>query len=441
MDWQRAGVVAQGQAILAGLICPVELAETCLAAAAAHPDCDRIYARLTPERAREEAIAAHDRARAGTRRGPLDGVALCWKDNIDSAGIATEAGSRLLEGRLPLTDAEALAGASASGLVCLGKTHMTELAFSGIGVNTVTATPPNALDPALAPGGSSSGTAVAVALGLAPAGIGTDTGGSVRLPAAWNGLVGFMPSPGMVSNTGVVPLCPSFDVVGPITRNVADAAALMAVLTGSKTVDLEGAGAAGLRLMVLDGVPFADARAGPVTAFDEAVARLSGAGARITRAAPPIVEEAMGLAGILFPAEAYGVWAAHIEADPDLMHPPTLKRFRMGREITAPTYVAAWQRLHRLRRDWAAQVAGHDAVLLPTSPILPPETARLLADDAFFMTENLLSLRNTRIANLLGLPAVSVPTGRPACGIMTMGTCGGDRALLRVAAGIEAALA
>jgi aspartyl-tRNA(Asn)/glutamyl-tRNA(Gln) amidotransferase subunit A len=155
MDWLRAPAAEQGRAILAGLISPVEQVEGYLEAATRHPYGKRIYARLTPDRARAEAIAAHDRAKAGLRRGLLDGVALSWKDNIDSAGTATEAGSRLLRGRMPDRDAAILAGATLDGLVCLGKTHMTELAFSGLGLNPMTATPPNSIDPALAPGGSS----------------------------------------------------------------------------------------------------------------------------------------------------------------------------------------------------------------------------------------------------------------------------------------------
>lgn len=440
MDWLRATAVEQGQAILAGLISPVDQTEAYLEAVAAHPDRDRIYARLTGERARAEAIAAHDRARAGLRRGMLDGVAISWKDNIDSAGTATEAGSRLLEGRVPEEDAAVLAGATASGLVCLGKTHLTELAFSGLGVNPMTATPPNALDPALAPGGSSSGAAVSVALGLAAAAVGSDTGGSLRVPAAWNGIVGFKPTTGAVPMAGVVPLCRRFDVVGPMTRNVADAAALFAVLTDSAMPDLTGAAASDLRLLVLDGVPFQDAREGPVMAFEEAVERLARAGARITRAAPPVVAEAMTLAPVLFAAEAYGIWKDHIEADPESMHPPILARFRGGREVSAPDYVAGWEAAARHRAAWAEAAAGHDAVLLPTCPILPPEVERLLADEAFFTAENLLALRNTRIANLLDLPAISLPTARHACGLMALGVTGGDRRLLRVAAAIEAAL-
>ena len=425
---------------MAGLISPVDLTEAYLEAALRHPDRALIYARLTPDRARAEAIAAHDRARAERRRGLLDGVAISWKDNIDSAGIATEAGSALLAGRTPDRDAAVLENATAAGLACLGKTHMTELAFSGLGVNPITATPPNALDSALAPGGSSSGSAVSVALGLAAATIGSDTGGSIRLPAAWNGLVGFKPTPGAVPMRGVVPLCASFDVAGPLARSVEDCAELLAAITGARAPDLTDAAPAGLRLLVLDGVPFDEARTAPIAAFEEAVDRLTRAGARIARAAPPCVAEAMALAPTLFAPEAYGIWQDQIEDAPELMYPPILERFRGGRQVLAADYVAGWESLNRLRADWARLVASFDAVILPTAPILPPDANRLLTEPDFFASENLLTLRNTRIANLLGLPAISLPTGHPGCGLMLMGAAGHDRALLIVAAAAETAL-
>lgn len=440
MDWLKASAAEQGRAILAGLISPVDQTEAYLDAAARHPYAGSIYARLSPARARAEAIAAHDRAKAGLRRGLFDGVALSWKDNIDSAAIPTEAGSRLLAGRTPAQDAAILAAATLQGAVCLGKTHMTELAFSGLGLNPMTRTPPNAFDPALAPGGSSSGAAVSVALGLAAAAIGSDTGGSIRLPSAWNGLVGFKPTHGALDMAGVVPLCRRFDVAGPIARTVEDCAELMAMITGSRAVDLSDAAERPLRLMVLEGVPFDEAREGPVTAFEDAVGRLGAAGARITHATPPFLPEAMALSPVLFAPEAYGIWRDQIEDAPELMYPPILTRFRGGAEISAADYVAGWETLERLRAEWARFVAGYDAVILPTAPILPPDSQRLLDEPDYFTTENLLALRNTRIGNLMGLPVVNLPTGHPACGISLMGRAGQDRALLVAAATAESAL-
>ncbi|WP_134724999.1 amidase [Paracoccus luteus] len=440
MDWRTTSATDQGRAILAGLVSPVDLADAYLDAIERHPDGARIYARTTPDRARAEAIAAHDRARADLRRGLLDGVALSWKDNFDSAGVATEAGSLLLEGRTPDHDAAVLAVATTQGAVCLGKTHMTELAFSGLGLNPPVATVPNALDPALVAGGSSGGAAVSVALGLAAAAMGTDTGGSIRVPAAWNGIVGFKPTHGAVDATGVVPLCRRFDTAGPLARTVEDCAEIFALLRGEPAVDLRGADLRGLRLMVLDGAPFDNAREAPVAAFEEAVATLSAAGARVSHAAPDCVAQALALSPTLFAAEAYGIWRDQIEDAPELMFPPMLERFRGGMGVSAPDYVAGWETLARLRAEWAAAAAGFDAVILPTVAILPPDAARLERDAAFFAAENLLALRNTRIGNLLGLPAITLPTARPACGIMLMGAARADRALLRVAAAAEGAL-
>lgn len=442
MDWLRASATQQGRAIMAGVLDPIDQTEAYLAAAKDHPDCARIYARLTAARARSEAVASHDRAKQERRHSLLDGVAISWKDNIDSGGTVTEAGSRLLEGRVPRKDANILARAARRGMVCLGKTHMTELAFSGLGLNPRTATPPNALDPGLAPGGSSSGAAVSVALGLAAAAVGTDTGGSVRVPAAWNGLVGFKPTHGALPEKGVVPLARKFDIAGPIARSVEDCAQIFAIMADQRAPDLDGASVHGLRLMVLEGLPFDDAESGPVTAFQDAVDRLGRAGAQIAHVSTDWLDKAMALSPQLFAPEAYGIWRAQIEDAPELMWQPILERFRGGAQVSAPDYVAAWESLARVRRKWIKEVVGgYDAVLLPTVPILPPATERLMTDGSEFVRANLLTLRNTRIANLLGLPAITLPTGHPACGISLMGHAGHDRHLLRVAAGAEAALA
>jgi aspartyl-tRNA(Asn)/glutamyl-tRNA(Gln) amidotransferase subunit A len=273
MDISGLTAAAIGRAIGEGRADPVEVAGFFLEAIAAHPHATRIYARLTPERARAEAGAARERARAGTRRGPLDGVPLSWKDLFDSAGTATEAGTPFLKGRVPERDAGVLERATQGGTVCLGKTQMTEFAFSGLGLNPRTATPPNRHDPSLLPGGSSSGAAASVALGLAPAAVGSDTGGSIRLPAAWNDLVGFKPAWGALPLDGVVPLCPSFDTAGPIAQDVEDAGLVWEAMGGPR-VDLRGASLDGvvlgaLRTTVMDGL-----EAAPARAFEGAVARL-----------------------------------------------------------------------------------------------------------------------------------------------------------------------
>lgn len=438
--WREMTAADLGRGIGSGDIDPVDLTQTFLNAIAAAPEGDRIYTRTTPDRALAEAGAARTRARTGHRLGPLDGVPVSWKDLFDTAGIATEAGSALLAGRVPDRDAAVLETATAQGLVCLGKTHMSELAFSGLGLNPVTATPPNVNDPGAVPGGSSSGAAASVAFGLAPAAIGSDTGGSVRIPAAWNDLVGLKTSAGHLPLTGTVPLCETLDTIGPITRTVEDAALLLSVLEGSKPVDLRGATLNGARLLVLETVAFDDVREVPLRGFTAAAERLADAGARIERRAVPEVAEAISLAGILFATEAYAIWRDTIEAAPDRMFVRILERFRGGAAFSGVDYVAALRRMAALKADWNRAVAGYDGVILPTSPILPPDAARLMTDEDYYVTENLLALRNTRIGNLFGLCALTLPTGVPSAGLQILGKPGGERGLIRLGHAAEAAI-
>jgi aspartyl-tRNA(Asn)/glutamyl-tRNA(Gln) amidotransferase subunit A len=438
--WANMTAADLGREIGKGRIHPVELTEAFLDAIDSHPLAPRIYARTTPTRARGEAMAAATRAKAGLRKGVLDGVPISWKDLFDTAGVATEAGSALLKHRIPTRDAAVLETATLQGLVCLGKTHMSELAFSGLGLNPVTATPPCLNDDRAVPGGSSSGAAASVAFGLAPAAIGSDTGGSVRIPAAWNDLVGLKTSAYSLPLTGIVPLCEKFDTVGPLAHSVEDCGLLLAALQGRKPADLSGAVLSGARLAVLETVALDDLRDRPAKGFDDATQRLARAGAVVTRIKVPEVVEALGLAAILFTAEAYGIWRDTIEQAPEKMFPRILERFRSGASVSAVDYVAAWRRLTAIRAIWADRTAGFDAVLVPTSPILPPDANRLMTDDAYYVTENLLALRNTRIGNLMGGCVLTLPTSQPSCGISLMAGPGQEARLLRLGSAAERAL-
>ncbi len=439
-SWQSMSATALGKGIEAGEIDPVTLTEAFLAAIDQHRHRDLIFARTTADRALSEAASARKRAQNGTRRGPLDGVAISWKDLFDTANIVTEAGSALLKGRVPEQDAVVLQNATRAGLVCLGKTHMTELAFSGLGLNPVTATPPNVHNPALAPGGSSSGAATSVAFGLAAAGIGSDTGGSVRIPAAWNNLVGLKTTAGLLSLEGVVPLCSKFDTVGPLCRSVADAGHLLAAMGGPKAPDLSGASLSGTRLAVLETVALDHCRPEPMADFEAALQRFEAAGATITRLTFAGIQRAMDIAGCLFVVEAYAQWGKEIEAAPDKMYGPVRQRFEAGREFSGVEYVRRWKELKRIRQDYMALTAGFDAVLVPSSSILPPDRERLLSDSDYFISENLLALNNTRIGNLMGLCALTLPTDTAGCGIMAMGAPLDETRLLRLGAAMEAAL-
>lgn len=440
-DWTSMSAADLGRGIGAGEIDPVALTETYLDAIRAHAFTDRIYARLTEDRAMAEAEAARDRARLGLRRGVLDGVPISWKDLYDTAGVATEAGSALLKGRVPERDAEVLRNATQAGLVCLGKTHMSELAFSGLGLNPVTATSPCVNDHDAAPGGSSSGAAASVAFGLAPAGIGSDTGGSVRLPAGWNDLVGLKTTVGRLPLTGVVPLITSFDTVGPLCRTVEDAALLMGALEGAPAPDLRTPPAVkGLRLGALQTIVLDAMEEAPARAYRTALERLEGEGAEIVPFDFPEIEGPNGASGMLYSVEAWATWREAIEADPQAMFQPIRERFELGKAPSAADFVAAWKRLEEVRLIWAERTAGFDAVIVPTAPNLPPKVEMLMQLGETFAKANLLTLRNTRVGNLLGGAIVQLPTDTPSCGVSLMAPPMAEHRVLRLAAGVESLL-
>ncbi|MCV3270217.1 amidase [Roseobacter sinensis] len=439
--WLEMTAADLGRGIAAGEIEPVALTRAYLDAIEGHALKDDIYARVTPERALAEAAAAGARAASGQRLSLLDGVPISWKDLFDTAGIPTEAGSKLLEGRVPVADARVLANATAAGLVCLGKTHMSELAFSGLGYNPNTGTPPCVNDPDAVPGGSSSGAAASVAFGLAAAGIGSDTGGSVRVPSVWNDLVGLKTTSGRLSLEGVVPLALKFDTVGPLCRSVEDAALLMAALEGRQPPDLTGATLQGRRFAVLKTVALDDLREDPMEAFQTALLKFTTAGASVEHIEVPEIQTAMEQASCLYTSEAYGLWRDVIEANPDAMFQEILDRFRLGKTYSGPDYVAAWAALDAARAAYDRATCAYDAVLLPTAAILPPKLARLNTDHDYYVRENLLTLRNTRIGNLMGLCALTLPTGVPSSGVMMMVPPNSEEALLRLGVAAETALA
>ena len=440
-DWLKMTACDLGRGIGSGDIDPVALTQTYLDAIETHELKNRIYARVTAKRALIEANAAALRAQSGQRLSLLDGVPISWKDLFDTADVETEAGSKLLEGRVPDRDAVVLANATAMGLVCLGKTHMSEIAFSGLGYNPSTNTPPCVNDADAVPGGSSSGAAASVAFDLAAAGIGSDTGGSVRIPAAWNDLVGLKTSAGRLTLEGVVPLALKFDTIGPLTRSVEDAAQLLALMEGGKVADLRGASLKGRRLAVLRTVFLEDTRVVPLAAFESAVKRLEAAGAVVDYIDVPEAREAVDLSGLLITSEAYGLWKDVIEANPDAMYSEILARFRIGANYSAADYVAGWVKLEAARAAYDSATAGYDAVIGPSSAILPPNLERLNTEEDYYITENLLSLRNTRVGNMLGLCGLTLPTGTPSCGIMFLCAPDLEEHLLRIGVAAEAALA
>jgi aspartyl-tRNA(Asn)/glutamyl-tRNA(Gln) amidotransferase subunit A len=438
--WRSMSVADLGRGIDAGEIDPRDLTEVFLAAMAAHPDTPRIYARITAERARAGADLAADRARSGTRLGPLDGVPISWKDNYDIAGEVTEAGSMLLKGKVATRDAAAFKAATAAGLVCLGKTHMSELAFSGLGVNPITATPPNAIEPERAPGGSSSGAAVSTALGLAAAGIGSDTGGSVRIPAGWNGLAGLKTTAGAISCEGVVPLSTTLDTVGPLCRTVEDCGLLYAAMAGLAQAVPTPATLSGTRFLIPETTVLDDCDAEVAAAFEAALGALAASGATLTRAPVPEFAEAFDVAARLsaiVTTEGWRIWGETIEANPGVMYPLIEQRFRAGSGGSVEGDHAALAEFARLSQAVQGRIGTDGIMLMPTAPCLPPLVAKLLADDQYFAKRNLLALRNTRLGNLLTLSALTVPTAAPMVGLMLVAGPGQEDRLLALGQAME----
>ena len=430
-----------GDMIGRGEIDPVELAEYFLSQIELSPIGRKIYSTVTYQLALEQAKASKKRADIGRRLSSLDGVPISWKDLFDINGHPCEAGSELLAGRLANKNATVYNFAEAHGLICLGKTHMSELAFSGLGLNPIRETPPCVNYPESVPGGSSSGAATSVAFGLAAAGIGSDTGGSVRIPAAWNDLVGFKTTAGKLSLDGVVPLCSRFDTVGPLTKSVEDAARLFGIMAG-KEIELPAPKPVrGLTFAILKTVAMENVADLPIKAFQNSIDKLQKAGASISEISVSSVDEAMDLTGLLYSPEAYATWKHKIEKSPDLMFAKILERFRSGADVLASDFICAWDKLIDLRRQYHSEIEAYDAVLVPASPIIPPEIGRLIDDGDFYNSQNLLALRNTRIGNLMGGCSITLPTHTPSCGLLIMGRPNEEERLLRSAQACELVLA
>jgi aspartyl-tRNA(Asn)/glutamyl-tRNA(Gln) amidotransferase subunit A len=391
-------------------------------AAAAGP----VFTRLTAERALAEARAAAARLRAGEPASPLDGVPVAWKDLVDVAGTPTTAASDLRRQLAPAAaDAPAVARLAAAGLVCVGKTNLSELAFSGLGLNPHFGTPPNPLDPARAPGGSSSGSAVAVATGVVPCAIGTDTSGSIRVPAAFCGIAGFKPSLARVDRGGVVALAPSMDSVGPLAATVADLVALDAALRGawpagdSSAAD-PSAAVGSLRFVVAVGEPVDDLDPGVAASFAAAVDALAAAGAHVERRPVAALAEAAALLREHGTLVAHEAWREH-EA---LLDGPgagrldrrVLRRLRDGRALPAAGHAALLRARPRLQATFAQELGGA-LLLTPTAPHVAPPVAPLEADDDVFLAANARTLRITMPASYVDAPGVALPIGPAEAGL------------------------
>ncbi len=407
----------------------------------------RVFTRLYAEAAREAAAAADARAARGLALGPLDGRIVSIKDLFDVAGEVTLAGSKLLHDAAPAAaEAPAIARLRAAGAVIIGKTNMTEFAFSGIGINPHYGTPGNPADRARIPGGSSSGAAVSVADGMAEIAIGTDTGGSTRIPAAMCGIVGWKPSQQRVPRDGAFPLSFGLDSIGPLAKSVADCAVADAVMAGMAPQPLQAADLAGLRLGIPTGPLLSETEPAVATAFEATKARLVKAGARVVEwPLDDLIAEMMALNGRggIAPAEAAFIHEAWLDSRAADFDPMVLARIRRGTGISAAGYVAMQQGRADLVRRIDARLQDIDALILPTTPIQAPKIADL-ADEAAFNRANMLLLRNTSTMNFFDLCAISLPmpeSGALPAGLMLVARNGQDQRLFRIAAAAEAALA
>jgi len=435
--------LALGRLIGAGKLDPRTLVRETLAAAGAAGHGMIVHS--VAERALGEAEAAYSRAQSGTRRSALDGVPIAWKDNIDVAGAPCEAGSRLLEGRRPDADAPIVARAARAGLVSFAKTGMTELAFSGLGLNPWSGTAHNAFDPKTPrlPGGSSAGAGTAIGSGLCALAVGTDTGGSVRIPAAWNGAVGLKTTAGLIPLDGIVALSPSYDTVGPLARSVADAAALFEILAGTSAIDL-GAGAAP-SLLAVEGAVLDGLAPEVRSAYAAALELLARGGITCQRRALASLEETLRTPSPVG-AEAYALWGARVEAAPGKVYDRIAERILAAKDIAAHAAAAQRFKLAELARPFLGEMAGFDGVLMPTVAIPPPPIADVANDADAYRRANAAALSLPSLANRLGLCAITLPAGMTAgdpplpFGLSLLAPPFAERRLLQIAAALERAL-
>ena len=436
-------------ALDAGRLTSRALVEECLARIA-DPGGEgaRTFITVQADAARAQADTVDVLRRHGRAAGPYAGIPVSLKDLLNVAGEVSTAGSVVLAGEPPAAaHAPVVARMLAAGFVPVGRTNMTEFAFSGLGINPHYGTPASPWDRATRriPGGSSSGAAVSISDGMAFAALGTDTGGSCRVPAALCGVVGYKPTARRVPITGVIPLSFSLDSVGPLANSVACCAIVDAVLAGEAVVPLRPRPLAGVRLAMPDRI-VTDGMDGPTAAaFDRALALLTAAGASVERvhfAALDRIGAATARAS-LAACEAYAWHRPILAGRADRYDPRVRGRIEGGAAASAADYLDSLAARQAIGAEMAIATAPYDAVVMPTVPTIPAPIADLVADEAAYLRVNALMLRNTAIGNFLDRCAISIPChrlGEPPAGLMLMGQPMGDRALFDLAAGIEAVI-
>jgi aspartyl-tRNA(Asn)/glutamyl-tRNA(Gln) amidotransferase subunit A len=407
----------------------------------------RSFRRVYRDAARAAADAQDGLRKAGYRLSPLAGLPVSIKDLFDVAGEPTVAGSKALADAPPARrDAVIVARLKAAGAVIIGRTNMTEFAFSGVGINPHYGTPGNPWDRKRIPGGSSSGAAVAVADGQGVVAIGSDTGGSVRIPAALCGVVGFKPTQSRVPRDGALPLSTTLDSIGPLANSVTCCALTDAVLAGQQPEPPLPVEPGGLRLALPRGSFLFDELDAEVAAgFERACAVLARAGARVYDLPIPELSEyaTINAKGGFSPPEAYA-WHAELIARRGQDYDPRVRqRIARGAEMTAPDYIRLIADRARFIARVDARTVGCDALIVPTVAVVAPPIADFAADADFFRLNSRI-LRNPNLVNFLDRCAVTLPISAPGeapVGLMLVGSHGADRKLLAMALGLEAALA
>ncbi len=395
------------------------------------------------EAARAAAAAADARARAGISLGPLDGVIITIKDLFDVAGEVTRAGSKVLaeEGETAERDAPVVRAIRSGGGVIVAKTNMTEFAFSGVGMNPHYGTPGNPADRARIPGGSTSGGAVAVADGMCEIAIGTDTGGSTRIPGALCNLVGYKPSRQRISIAGVFPLAASIDSVGPIARSVADVAKADAVMAGEDFAAIEPAPLPGLRIGIAQGMPIEALDDTVGKRFPAAIDQIEKAGARLSNEKLALLDgqARVNSRGGVQPAEAFALHRDRLNRRGADIDANVRTRLERARSISAADFIDMVNERATLIKAMDARLADIDVLALPTTPMVAPTIAEMTSPDVF-ARKNAMLLRNTSIANFFDLCAISLPLPREGglpTGLMLLARNRHDQRLFRIAAAIE----
>ncbi len=422
-----------GQAYREGSLSPVEVTDALLQRAEQADGQLNAYRELCPDRARASAFAAEAELRAGVDRGPLHGVPYVAKDLYDVAGMATTGGARLLEGAVAQQDCAVIERLSNAGMVLLGKTNTVQFAYGGAGINHDHGTPHNPWsDTPHLPGGSSSGTGVAVAAGFAPMGLGSDTGGSVRIPASLNGVTGLKTTVGRISRDGVFPLSWTLDTVGPLARSVMDCALSYQAMNGPDRRDESTLGHAAhnaleqidggvrhLRLGVAEGLLFEDIDPEVEGLVRATLPVFQELGAKVASFDLPEARQALQInpAGLITAAEAYTLNKSLVDGHFDELDPIAAHRVIKGAEVPAEHYLRALRERATVCVSVHERLRDIDALLCPTVMIPPRTVAESDASIDSYSQINLQCLRNTMIGNFLNFCALSVPCGFTDAGL------------------------